>query len=95
MCNTLDWYLDSIRAESNAPMANRPNLESIGPLLTDREATEYLRVSPCTLKDWRYLRRGPDFIKLGSSKNASVRYSVAALQRWLCRHAISLKQESQ
>jgi excisionase family DNA binding protein len=39
-------------------------------LYTEREAAERLAISVKTLRRWRWLRRGPAFVKIG----AAVRY---------------------
>lgn len=48
-------------------------------LLTEREAAEFLAVSPATLNAWRTRRQGPRYIKLGRA----VRYQQADLAAWL------------
>lgn len=51
-------------------------------LMTEKEAAEFLRFSPKTLRNWRYEGVGPDFEKAGRS----VRYKRSALNRWLKTH---------
>lgn len=36
-------------------------------LLTTKQTAEFLGLSPNTLSQWRYLKRGPSFKKLGRS----------------------------
>jgi len=49
------------------------------PLLTEKEAAAFLKVSHETLKKIRYKGDGPGYIKFGRN----IRYSMAALQRYL------------
>jgi hypothetical protein len=49
-------------------------------LLTPDELAEKLRVSPRTLTQWRYLRKGPTWIRVG---HRSVRYPIRSLEEWL------------
>lgn len=49
------------------------------PLLTPAQVATYLQVSEKTLANWRYLRRGPDFVKVGRD----IRYRETELERWL------------
>jgi hypothetical protein len=44
-------------------------------LLTDKQAAEYLNIGLQTLRNWRGLRRGPDYVKLGRA----IRYSETDL----------------
>ncbi|MGC2853841.1 helix-turn-helix domain-containing protein [Novispirillum sp. DQ9] len=48
-------------------------------LLTPKEVASILRVSEKTLKNWRSLRLGPPFIKVGGV----VRYRRRSVDRWL------------
>lgn len=43
----------------------------------DQVAERYL-VSEATLKEWRYKRTGPEYVRLGRH----VRYPAKALERW-------------
>lgn len=51
----------------------------MAPLHTDREASEYLKMSQSYLAHLRVSGFGPDYIKMGRA----VRYSRDALDRWL------------
>lgn len=46
--------------------------------LDQNELAARWRISPRTLERWRWLRKGPDFIKVGGS----VRYSVEDVRRF-------------
>jgi excisionase family DNA binding protein len=48
-------------------------------LLTPQEAADLLKVPPATLAQWRWLRQGPPYIKLGHL----VRYAQEQIERWL------------
>lgn len=52
--------------------------------VNDVEAAKIAGLSPQTLRNWRQLGRGPNYIKLGRS----VRYSLADLISWLESHKI-------
>lgn len=56
----------------------------MAPLLTTAEAAKILRVGVNTLKDWRYYKTGPDYIKVG----CQVRYREAALEAWLQQQTV-------
>lgn len=49
-----------------------------GTYLTTEQAAQYLCVSKSTLENWRWLRGGPPYIKLGHL----VRYKVEDLEAW-------------
>jgi hypothetical protein len=42
-------------------------MENQHDLLTETEAAEKLRVSKKTLQAWRWLRKGPNYVKVGRS----------------------------
>jgi predicted site-specific integrase-resolvase len=48
------------------------------PFLTPDQVAERYQVSLDTLKEWRYRRRGPEFLRIGKR----VRYREADLLRW-------------
>lgn len=53
-------------------------------LLTPDEAAEWLRVSPSTLANWRYLRTGPPYLRQGRV----VRYRADALTAWAAKNEV-------
>lgn len=53
-------------------------------LLTAKDVASYLGVSEATLADWRYRRRGPDYILVGRL----VRYRRESLVAWLDARSI-------
>jgi hypothetical protein len=48
-------------------------------LLTETQVADYLHVSIAALRKWRFQRRGPVFLKIGSL----VRYRRADVEAWL------------
>jgi predicted site-specific integrase-resolvase len=46
--------------------------------LTPEQVAERYQLSPDTLKEWRYKRTGPMFVRL----RKRVRYKLADLERW-------------
>lgn len=55
-------------------------------LLTTAEAARFLRVKPLTLKDWRRIKSGPPFVKLGARL---VRYRREDLEAWAADNLVS------
>lgn len=49
-------------------------------LLTPEDVAEALKVDWKTLRNWRYERKGPPFLKLG---HKVVRYPKSGLEAWL------------
>jgi len=54
-------------------------------LMTEQEAGGYIGKPPRTLAQWRYLKKGPAYIKVGDK---SVRYRQADLDAFLDAHRI-------
>ncbi|GAA1480619.1 hypothetical protein GCM10009624_10590 [Gordonia sinesedis] len=59
-------------------MAIKPNLNSA-------EAAEYLGVKPETLNQWRYLGRGPSYVKSGRA----IIYRLKDLDAWLDANTVT------
>jgi predicted DNA-binding transcriptional regulator AlpA len=53
-------------------------------LVTQEELADMLDVSTDTLREWRRLRQGPDFVKTGKG----VMYREADVQDWLKRNVV-------
>lgn len=53
-------------------------------LLTQDELALMLDVSPDTLREWRRLKQGPDFVKTGKG----VMYREVDVQEWLKRNVV-------
>lgn len=67
-------------------MENKTNLKD-SPLLTEKEAAAYIRMSIPFLRVSRCRGMGgPPFIKIGRS----VRYEIAALESWLNKRRVDL-----
>ncbi|EHS1183811.1 helix-turn-helix domain-containing protein [Vibrio vulnificus] len=52
-------------------------------LLTSDQVADWLDLSPNTISQWRYLRRGPRFLKIGKN----VRYAEEDVKAWLEQHS--------
>jgi len=48
-------------------------------LLTTAQTSEYLNIPKGTLEQWRYLGRGPKYLKLGNA----IRYQIETLEAWI------------
>lgn len=59
---------------------NEPSVDS---LLTPAEVARLLRVTPATLANWRARGDGPEFVKLGPSRQAPVRYYPSVIDAWI------------
>jgi len=55
------------------------NMRCMDRLLTPNEVAEALQIPPATLPQWRYLGRGPKYVKVGRH----VRYRTVDLERWI------------
>ena len=53
-------------------------------LMKKEEVITLLRISPCTLDKWIYLRKIP-FVRLGGGIKSSIRFDEKALQQWLVK----------
>ncbi|WP_319021636.1 helix-turn-helix domain-containing protein [Brachybacterium tyrofermentans] len=54
-------------------------------LMTPDEVADHLRISPDTLANWRYLGKGPAYVRQGRI----VRYHADALAAWFSTHEVS------
>ncbi len=50
----------------------------------ETETSEYLKISPMTLRIWRHKKQGPPWIKLGKC----VRYDSASVEAWAKRQEV-------
>lgn len=50
------------------------------PLLTENDAARYLALTPRALQSWRYLGRGPRFVRISAR---AVRYRAEDLRGWV------------
>jgi predicted DNA-binding transcriptional regulator AlpA len=58
----------------------QPQSRSMERLLTEKELSEVLNISIPTLRRWRSLNEGPEFVKCGP---ALVRYEWKTVQDWI------------
>lgn len=54
-----------------------------GPLLTQQEVADFLKVKVRTLEKWRHKRCGPPYFKLSPNGEQTVRYPYDELLNWL------------
>ena len=66
------------------------SLETTDPKYAERDAAEYLGVSVKTLQRWRYVGRGPAFLKL----EKLIRYPQSSLDRYLNSNTRNAEQVS-
>jgi len=52
-------------------------------LLTPRQVALLLKVHPDTLEQWRGRRVGPQWIKLGDTKQSPIRYRSEEVEKYL------------
>jgi len=69
-----------VEAKAIAPPTSAEIAEWGGPLLTSREAAEFLRLEPRTLESWRGRGIGPKFLRYSAR---CVRYRLKDLQDWV------------
>jgi hypothetical protein len=55
-----------------------------GDLMRPAAASQYVDTSERTLEQWRYLGRGPAYVKVGKA----VRYRKADLDAWIARQTV-------
>lgn len=59
-------------------------LSALSPdLLTNEQTAALLGIKPNTLEIWRTKDKGPEFIKLGKTKQAPIRYHIDDIKVWL------------
>ncbi len=56
--------------------------------LTPKEVEKIYGINRRTLANWRWAKKGPTYIKLGSRR---VLYPVKALEEWIQSNAVSVK----
>ena len=62
---------------------------SLGQLLTPEDVSSFLGVPIGTLANWRYLGRGPTFVRIGRH----VRYRPEDLGTWIDRCAVGRRRD--
>jgi hypothetical protein len=61
--------------------------EAVSRLLRETELATRLNIAVRTVRQWRWRGGGPPFIKVGSGVKSAVRYSPAAVERWLANQS--------
>jgi predicted DNA-binding transcriptional regulator AlpA len=56
--------------------------------LSKRQTAEALGVTVKTLDEWTAKGTGPPRIKLGTTRQATVRYDPEAVREWMRQHAV-------
>lgn len=59
-------------------MAKKTKVDDLDALVTEQVAASALGISVDTLQQWRWLKRGPEYYKIGRA----VRYSMTGLERF-------------
>ena len=68
--------------ETNVERRTRQIDHLMYPPLNDREAAAYLGVGVQTLRNWRHLGRGPEYLKLAPGPRGRVVYEISGLERF-------------
>ena len=58
-------------------------------LMSSKEAAKLLGIKSNTLEVWRHQGRGPQFVKLGDSRQSMVRYLRSAVITWVAQRSFS------
>lgn len=58
-------------------------------LLDNEQTAALLGIKPNTLEIWRCKSKGPEFVKMGNTPQAPVRYRRSALADWLARQSFA------
>ena len=58
-------------------------------LLDNEQTAALLGIKPNTLEIWRCRGKGPEFVKMGDTPQAPVRYRRSALLDWLARRSFA------
>lgn len=56
--------------------------------ISTAEAAKMIGVKPHTLAEWRRLKRGPDYIRIGPT---NVRYNKKQVQDWLAARTVKVE----
>lgn len=54
--------------------------------LSEKELSEITGLSPSWFQQQRYKRTGPDYLKLGNTQYAPIRYRWSDWERWVANH---------
>lgn len=73
-------------------LAEYPTLSTtvhLDDLLTSKQTAALLRIKPNTLEIWRSKGKGPEFIKLGDSQSAPIRYLRSVVMEFAKRRTFA------
>lgn len=68
--------------------AREPASSRAGGLLTPSEVAAEYGIAEQTLANWRWMRRGPDFVKTSPGRGGRVIYRRSAIEKWLNQHTV-------
>lgn len=51
--------------------------------IKDTEAAELLGVAPQTMRNWRFLGKGPAYLRLGEGERPAIRYLIEDLHKYM------------
>ena len=57
-------------------------------LLTPHQVTDRYGIAEKTLANWRWMGRGPKFVKTSPGKGGKVLYRESVVEAWLDRHTV-------
>lgn len=58
-------------------------------LLDNEQTAALLGIKPNTLEIWRHKGKGPEFLKLGDTRQAPIRYRRSKVTEWLARRSFA------
>ncbi len=59
-------------------------------IINEREASKVLNIAAQTLRNWRYLQKGPPYIRAGGA----IRYKTEDLKSWVDKKRIDPEQRA-
>lgn len=57
-------------------------------VLTPKQVAAELGIAEQTLANWRYMRRGPEFVKTSPGKGGRVKYRRSAIECWFDQQTV-------
>jgi predicted DNA-binding transcriptional regulator AlpA len=72
---------------SAGPLAGNLHVNTTDELLDNEQTAALLGLKPNTLEIWRHKGKGPEFLKLGDTPQAPVRYVRSKVMDWLARRS--------
>jgi predicted DNA-binding transcriptional regulator AlpA len=77
---------DALNLRLSVPHFERAGASMTTPLFDTSALASYLGVSEQTLRQWRCAGTGPDYVKLGDSPKADVRYTRKDVEQYIADH---------